>query len=142
MFTVTASEDIKRKPDEVFAFAGEYLNDPSWRKGVTSMVYETSEHPKIGIRTRETMRSMGRNVVTIAQVTEFSPIRTAFRSVSGPVACDGYREFFASQTGTWFTYSLTLRPTGFLRLLEPLLRTMFAKQARDDVRRLKLILES
>lgn len=142
MFEVSFSAEIRRSPDVVFAFAGNYANDPSWRAGVLSMVYETSGPPAPGSRTRETMRSMGRTTVTVAEVTEYSPARTAFRSLSGPVPCDGSREFVATTAGTRFTYSLTLRPAGFLRALEPLLRLLFARQVRSDVRRLKALLEA
>jgi len=106
------------------------------------MVYETGGPPAIGARTRETMRSMGRIVVTVAEVTEYSPSRTAFRSLSGPIPCAGCREFSAAPAGTTFTYSLTLRPTGLLRVLEPLLKLVFARQVRADIRRLKHQLEA
>jgi len=142
MFTVSCSAEIRRPPGEVFAIAGNYTNDPSWRKGVRALVYETGGPPAVGTRTRETMRSMGRVAVTVAEVTAYSPSRTAFRSLSGPVACEGCREFVASPTGTTFTYSLTLRPAGFLRVLEPLLKAVFARQVQADVRRLKQRLEA
>ncbi|MBI5955115.1 MAG: SRPBCC family protein [Chloroflexi bacterium] len=142
MFTVSCSEEIRRSPDAVFVFAGDYANDPLWRGGVMSMVYETSGPPTVGARTRETMRSMGSVAVTVGEVTEYSPSRTAFRSLSGPMPCNGSREFAATPTGTKFTYSLTLRPTGFFRMLEPLLRSVFTKQVRADVYRLKDHLEA
>ena len=142
MFTVSCSAEIQRPLDEVFAFAGDYANDPSWRAGVLAMVYETAGPPGVGSRTRETMRSMGRTVVTVGEVTEYSSARTAFRSVSGPVPCEGSREFAIRPGGTTFTYSLTLRPAGLLRLLGPLLRAAFARQVRGDVRRLKERLET
>jgi hypothetical protein len=142
MFEVSCSEEIARPPDVVFAFAGDYANDPSWRAGVLSMVYETAGSPGAGSRTRETMRSLGTSAVTVAEVTEYSPTRTAFRSLSGPIPCAGSREFMATPTGTRFTYSLTLQPAGALRVLEPLLKVVFARQVRADVQRLKHRLEA
>jgi hypothetical protein len=87
------------------------------------------------------MRSLGRTTVTLGEVIEYSPTRTAFRSLSGPISCEGSREFAASPGGTTFTYSLTLRPTGLLRVLEPWLRRAFAKQVAGDLRRLRQHLE-
>ena len=142
MFTVSCSEEIERPPEVVFAFAGDYSNDPCWRTGVLSMEYEAGGRPAIGARTRETMRSMGRTAVTVGEITDYSSARTAFRSLSGPVSCDGRREFLPSITGTRFTYSLTLRPSGVLRVLEPLLRLVFVRQVRADLRRLKRHLET
>jgi hypothetical protein len=143
MFTVTASAEIHCPPDRVFGFAGDYANDPAWRAGVLAMTCEPPGPPARGTRTRETMRSMGRTVVTVGEVVEFSPGRTAFRSISGPVPCEGSREFLATPAGTTrFTYTLTLRPTGLLGLLAPILRSILAKQVRADVARLRQRLES
>jgi len=142
MFTVTCSEEIRRTPQAVFAFAGDYANDPLWRTGVLGMEYEKDRKAGIGVRTWETMRSMGSTAVTVGEITEYAPARTAFRSLSGPVPCSGSREFAASSTGTRFTYSLTLHPAGLLRVLEPILRLVFAKQVKMDLRRLKQLLEA
>ena len=143
MFTVAATQDIRRPIDEVFAFAGEYRNDPAWRKGVVAMGYESGESPGVGVRTRETMRSMGAEHLIIGEIVEFSPgRRTAFRTISGPVQCHGFREFTQVPQGTRFSYSLTLCPAGHWRLLEPLLRYVFAKQVRSDVEHLRARLEA
>ena len=87
------------------------------------------------------MRSLGSTAVTIAQITEYSTSRTSFRSLSGPVACEGTREFAGTPAGTRFSYSLTLRPAGFLRVLEPILKLVLLRQIRGDLRRLKDHLE-
>lgn len=136
MFTITASTFIRRSPELVFAFAGDYLKDPQWRQGVVAMTYETVVRPAVGVRTRETMRSLAGTTVTLGEITAFSPTRTAFRSVSGPVPCEGWRCFAAESGGTRFTYSLSLRPVGLFRLLEPLLRFVMARQVRGDLERL------
>ncbi|CAG0992902.1 hypothetical protein ANAEL_02402 [Anaerolineales bacterium] len=78
-----------------------------------SMVYETSGPPAVGTRTRETMRSMGSTAVTIGEVVEFSSSRTAFRSLSGPIPCNGSREFSATPAGTKFTYFSIFVPQVF-----------------------------
>jgi hypothetical protein len=142
MFTVSCSAEIRCSPDAAFEFAGDYANDPLWRKGVLAMSYASAGAPRVGATTHETMRSMGRTAVTVAEITEYSASRTAFRSVSGPVPCHGSRQFVANRTGTTFIYSLTLAPTGALLLLEPLLRWVLARQVRNDVLRLKDQLEA
>lgn len=141
MFTISLSEEIHRSLEEVFVFAGDYANDPAWRHGVREMTYEGGSSAAVGVRTRETMRSLGANAVTIAEITEYATFRTAFRSISGPVACEGSREFIGTPAGTRFSYSLTLRPEGFLRAIEPVLKLIFLRQVRGDLRRLKDRLE-
>lgn len=141
MFTISASEEIGLPPEEVFVFAGDYANDPVWRAGVAEMVYEGGPSAAVGVRTRETMRSLGSTTVTVAEIIEYSRSRTAFRSLSGPVACEGSREFVAVPGGTRFSYSLTLRPEGFFRIIGPILEWVLGRQVRGDVRRLKDFLE-
>ena len=79
MFTISCCADIKCSPEAAFAFAGDYSNDPLWRTGVLAMSHESANPPKVGSTTRETMRSMGRTAITVAEVTEYSSSRTAFR---------------------------------------------------------------
>ena len=141
MFSITCSETIRAARDEVFALAGDYANDPLWRTGVVSMRYEPGGPPAVGTRTREVMRMMGRNAETVGEIVAYSPARTAFRSVSGPVSCDGIRDFARTTNGTTFTYTLTLYPTGAMRLVAPVLRWMLQRQVCRDVRRLKRQLE-
>ena len=106
------------------------------------MTLQEGGSPAVGVTTRETMRSFGRRAVTVAHITEYGEGRTAFRSISGPVSCEGMREFVMIPFGTRMTYSLTLYPKGLLRLIEPLLAVVFRKQVAGDMRRLKDILES
>ena len=141
MFTLSHSTEIHCPPEAVFAFAGDYANDPVWRTGVLAMSYPPGSGPEVGTITHETMRSMGQTAVTVAEITEYASTRTAFRSLSGPVPCHGFRQFAASPHGTAFTYSLTLQPTGFLGLVEPILRWVLARQVRNDVLGLKKHLE-
>lgn len=142
MITITASETIRRPISEVFGYAGDYRNDITWRKGVVEMRYDGANAPAEGVRTHEVMHSMGMKNTTVAEITEYIPeTKTAFRFISGPVPCHGYREFRETAEGTIFTYVLTLEPRGLIALLKPLMRGMFQKQVGDDVRRLKAKLE-
>lgn len=143
MFTVSCVEDLRCSPLAAFSYAGDYANDSSWRKGVLSMAYVESEVPVApGVHTREIFRVMGLKTVILAEVTDFTPGRTAFRTVSGPVRCDGSREFCAGPLGTRFTYTLNVRDTGPFRPLEPLLSFLLARQVPADLRRLKKRLEA
>jgi hypothetical protein len=141
MFTITQSEVLRCSPKLAFEFAGDYTNDPKWRSGVLSMDYETGGPPSVGTRTRERMRSMGVSATTVSEVTEYSPARTAFQSLSGPVDCSGSRDFAACPSGTMFIYSLTLQPRGVLRIAEPILRMLLTRQVLVDMKRLKWQIE-
>jgi hypothetical protein len=142
MFKVSQAIEIECSQKRVFAFAGDYSKDPAWRSGVLSMDYETSGPPTFRLRTKERMRSLGISATTVAEVIEYSPTRTSFRSVSGPVSCSGSREFSACPAGTRFTYTLILKSSGLTRLIDPLLSIFLAWQLTRDLRRLKRLLEN
>lgn len=141
MFKISKSIDIECSHEEVFAFAGDYSKDPAWRSGVVSMDYETSGPPTFRLRTKEHTRSLGLSTTTVAEVIEYSPTHTSFRSISGPVPCYGSREFSECPAGTRFTYTLILDSSGFKRLMDPILGAFLGWQLIWDLRRLKRQLE-
>lgn len=142
MITVRSSIEISRPVDQVFLYAGDYRNDIFWRKGVILMECEPSGMLQTGTITRETMLAFGNRNMTIAKITEYDPCkRTAFEALHGPIPCKGFRTFEPTPTGTRFTYSLTLRPSGWRSLMLPGLYPILARQIRHDLRRLAAILE-
>lgn len=142
MLRFTFQELIKKPIDEVFHFAGNYINDIYWRKGVTSMSYLNAPESNKGAKTVEVMKSMGKEYKTVAEIVEYTPNkRTAFKSISGPIDCYGHREFQEVSEGTQFTYSLTLFPVGLKNILFTFFKPLYKKQIQDDLKRLKEHLE-
>ncbi|WP_028009082.1 SRPBCC family protein [Solimonas flava] len=143
MITVACSIRIHRPADEVFAYAGDYRNDARWRSGVKAMRCEPDVEPALGVQTHETMQMFGLRAETLAEIIAWEPgRRTAFRSISGPVPCEGRRLFEPTPDGTRVTYQLHLRPQGSWRVLEPLLALLFRLQAFADLRRLRRRIEA
>jgi uncharacterized membrane protein len=142
MITVAHSIHLPHPPEAVFALAGDYRNDPQWRQGVTAMLCEPGGEPRLGGRTRETIKFWGLRAETLAEILAWEPgRRTAFRALSGPVPCEGRRLFEADGEGTRLSYILHLSPQGHWRLLEPLLGLLFRWQAAGDLKRLRRLLE-
>ncbi len=113
MTTITCSIVIARPVAEVYAFIADYENDARWRAGVT-MVPTPPGPARVGTTTQETVRFMGSDTVTVAEVVACEPgRRIAFRSLEGPYPVHGHREVAPTGGGTAFTYSLTieLRPS-------------------------------
>jgi uncharacterized membrane protein len=139
---ITASVNIRRPVGEVFAFAGDYENDPLWRSGVVEMRYETPGVLRAGARTWEIMRFLGGRVATVAEIVEFERDRkTAFESRGGPIPVWGSRTFEPVDGSTRFTYELSMRPGEPWALLSPVLATMLRRRAARDLRKLKTLLE-
>ncbi|MFT4046349.1 MAG: SRPBCC family protein [Solimonas sp.] len=143
MITVACSIYIRRPPGTVFAFAGDYRNDPQWRRGVVAVRCEPELEPALGVRTRETMKFCGLRAETLAEIIAWDVgSRTAFHALSGPVPCSGRRLFEAEDKGTRFSYLLHLRPRRRWQWLSPLLGLLFQWQAGGDLRRVRRLLEA
>ena len=143
MVTISDSIVINRPPGEVFAFAGNYENDPQWRAGVSEMRHDPPGQAQVGTKTYEVMRFMGRNAITFAEVVEYEiGSKAAFRTTSGAFSASGYRLVEAEGMGTRFTYHAEAKLSGLLALLAPLLVGSFRRRLRADLERLKGILDT
>jgi hypothetical protein len=139
---IIESVTIRRPVGEVFAFAGDYENDPIWRSGVVEMRYETPGGLRAGALTREVMRFLGCRATTVAEIVGVErDRRTAFESRGGPVPVWGGRTFEPVDGGTRFTYELSMRPGGPWTLLSPVLATMLRRRAARDLGKLEALLE-
>ena len=148
MISITESIGIDKPHTTVFAYACDYRNDPVWRSGVMDMRLEPVGPSRLGSKTHETLRFLFRSMVTEGEVTEFgADRRIAFRSTSGPMTVSGYREVVARDDGgsfddgTTFTFHLEGTPTGPDALFAPIVERLFRRRVREDLRRLKLVLE-
>jgi hypothetical protein len=84
---------IKRSPNDVFAFLAARRNDPVWMESVLESEWlepvasDTDAPPERGRRGRMVMKSMGRRIEYIDEVTDFvSGKRIAHRTVEGPIS--------------------------------------------------------
>ena len=142
MPSVTQSITIQRPPAAVFAFVGDFQNDPQWRSGVVE-IRQTSPGPiAVGATTREVMRFLGRPLITLASVTEYDPgHRLAFKSTGGPIPVWGYRLVEGQGEATRFTYHVSAELPGRYRLLAPLIMRDARRRVARDLQRLKTVLE-
>ncbi len=143
MISVTESIVIDCPTDEVFAFIGNYENDPTWRAGVFEMQHDPPGEAHLGMKTREVMRFMGQNTVNWAEVVEYEVgHKTAFRTTAGPLSAWGYRLVEPAGEHTRFTYHAQAEFSGFYKLLSPLIAWMFRRRVEIDLEKLKEVLEA
>jgi hypothetical protein len=142
MFTVAASIQIDRPMSDVYRYTTDYANDVRWRKGVIAMSSVPPGAAVTGAVKTETMSIFGRDSVTVTELTEVTERHAAFKHVSGPIPCAGFRSVAPTPGGTAFTYSLTISPVGLIRMLEPFVRPMLQRQVNADLVRLKQVLEA
>ena len=92
---------------------------------------------------RTQLRSMGRDYVLTWEIVEHEPpSRQTIESTSGPFATTLAYRLSAQDAGTLVEFSVTGRPTGMLRLLQPLIARNTQRNLDRGFPRLKQILET
>lgn len=142
MLTLSAHILIARPPSAVFALAGDYRNDPQWRGAVRGV--SDGGLPRVGAQVRvETVHYGGLRAQSLAEILAFEPgRRVSFRTLSGPLPCEGRRLFEPTTQGTCFRYELRLLPSGARSWLHPLFAALIRLQMASDLRRLRRLLEA
>ena len=143
MFAKTATVQISRPPEEVFAFVADARNRPLWDESVGTEELTSPEPIGVGSTVRTGLRSMGRDYVLTWEVTEHEPpSRQTIESTSGPFPTTLEYRLSPQDGGTLVQFSLTGRPTGLLRLLQPLIARNTEKNLDRGFPRLKRLLET
>lgn len=138
MIEVTATAEVPRPADELFAYVSEVSNNPRWQQGQIRCEWTTPPPIAVGSRYRQRARFLGRDIVSIFEVTEFEPgRRIRIRTVDSPMPMDITRQ--VEPTGEARSRVVaTIRggPAGLLRLLDPLTERMVRSSVRGDYERL------
>jgi carbon monoxide dehydrogenase subunit G len=144
MFTRSVSVSIDRPLDEVFAFVADARNRPSWDASVDSEELTSTGPIGVGTTVRTRFRSMGRPYEYTWEVVEHqAPTRQVIESTSGPFPTRlAYQLTGGAEGGTRVDFSVTGRPTGLMRLLQPLVARNTQENLDAGFLRLKELLES
>lgn len=136
----TNSVEIARPQAEVFAFLADGTNDRQWRSAITDIRLKSGSG--LGAVYEQGVKGpFGRRVPADYEVTTFEPEqKIGFRAIAGPVRPEGSYELQAVNGGTRVTFSLRCSPSGFAKLMTPMVaRTMRSEVAQLD--RLREVLE-
>ena len=143
MFTRSVAVLVSRPPDEVFAFVADARNRPRWDESVDSEELTSPEPIGVGTTVRTKLTSMGREYEYNWAITEHEPPeRQTIESTSGAFPITLAYELSARDGGTWVEFSLTGRPAGMLRLMQPLIARNTKANLDRGFARLKEVLES
>jgi carbon monoxide dehydrogenase subunit G len=143
VFTQEVAVEISRPPDEVFAFVSDARNRPLWDEAVDTEELTSPEPIGAGSTVRTGLRSMGRDYVLTWEIVEHDPpTRQTIESRSGPFASTLTYRLTPHGQGTLVEFSITGRPTGMLRLLQPLIARNTQRNLDRAFPRLKRLLET
>lgn len=134
---------ISRPLDEVFAFVGDVRNRPRWDESVDSEELTSPEPIEVGSTVRTRLRSMGREYEYTWEIVEHEPPnRMRVESTSGPFPTILGFQFDDREGTTEVQATVTGRPTGLLRLFQPMIARTTQKNLDRGYARLKRLLET
>jgi uncharacterized membrane protein len=143
---ITASIEIGRRPEEVFAYVDQLARHGEWQEQIESVRVDTEGPTAVGTRATEVRRVGGRSQTMTYEITEHDPPRTfAFHGVTGPLrpVGRGSIEPVADGARSRVTLDFDFDSHGILgAILKPLATRQARKQIPKDQARLKERLES
>ena len=143
MFTKRVSVLVSRPLDEVFEFIADARNRPRWDDSVDREELTSPEPIGVGTTVRTSLRSMGREYVYTWEVVEHQPpSRMTIESTSGPFPTTLAYQLSEREGMTAVDFSVSGRPTGMLRLFEPLIARNTQRNLDRGFARLKGLLET
>jgi len=143
MFTCKVEILVSRPLDEVFAFVGDVRNRPRWDESVDSEELTSPEPIGVGSTVRTRLRSMGREYQYTWEIVEHDPPnRMRVQSTSGPFPTTLVFQFLDRDDKTEVQATVTGRPSGFLRVLQPMISRSTQKNLETGYARLKRLLET
>jgi uncharacterized membrane protein len=141
---ITASIEIARTPEEVFAYIDDLGRHGEWQEAIEQVTVLTEGPTRVGSRARERRRVPGGAREFTYEITEHDPPRRAsFRGLDGPIRPAGTVTVTPSGEGhSRVTLELDFKVYGLGLLLAPLVRREARMRVPRDQQRLKERLES
>ncbi|MDP1420922.1 SRPBCC family protein [Peribacillus simplex] len=143
MVNVLTDIKIKCTRNRVAEYAANPDNAPEWYVNIDSAEWQTQKPLSIGSRIAFKAQFLGRQLAYIYEIVEFIPEqKLVMRTANGP--------FPMETTYTWETIDnnltrMTLQnkgiPSGFSKLLTPLMSLLMKRANKKDLKKIKDILE-
>lgn len=141
MSTYSHTVEIRRSPEEVFAFVTDPACYPRWQPSLVSVEPHGHGPLRLGSEATEVRRFLGRELETTWTCVEHRPwTRSAIECADGPVPFRGTFELEPSRAGTTFTW--TVETWGIAaRLGGPVAALATRRELAANAVRLKALLE-
>jgi hypothetical protein len=140
---VTTAIEIGRPRAEVAAFASDPDNATAWYENITAVEWKTPRPVAVGSRIAFVARFLGRTLNYTYEVKELAPgERFVMRTAEGPFPMETtYAWEDAPSGGTRMTLRNRGAPSGFSRLVAPVMAPAMRRANKKDLERLKARLE-
>ena len=134
---------IRCPPAEVVAYAGNWDNVRAWYVNIKAVEWETTPPLVVGSRAAFVAQFLGRRMAYTYEVVELvANERLVMRTAEGPFPMETTYTWASTPEG-WTRMTLRNRglPTGFSRLMAPLMSFAIRRATQKDLARLKTLLE-
>ena len=140
---VRTAIEIARPRSEVAAYASDPDHAPEWYANIDAVEWRTPKPLGVGSRLAFVARFFGRRLEYTYEVAELVPDeRLVMRTVDGPFPMETTYTWEDAGEGTRMTLRNTGEPSRVSKLGVRLMRRAVARANRNDLRRLKRILEA
>ena len=134
---------IDRPPGVVAAFAAEPDNVPRWYENIVAVEWKTLPPLRSGSRIAFEARFVGRRLRYTYEIAEYQPgRRLVMRTSEGPFPMETTYTWEAAEAGTRMTLRNRGEPSGFSKLLAPMLSFAMRRANQKDLSALKALLEA
>jgi uncharacterized membrane protein len=135
---------IDRPIDQVAEYVGDPSNAPLWYANIKSVEWLTTPPVRLGSKMDFVADFLGRRLAYTYEVVDFVPLqRLVMSTLAGPFPMETRYTWEAlDRRRTRMTLRNRGTPAGFSRFLAPLMGLAVRRANRQDLRRLKRVLES
>ena len=141
---VVTDIEIAAPVDRVSAYAADPTNAPEWYLNIKAVEWKTPPPLTVGSRMAFVAQFLGRRLAYTYEIAELVPgRRLVMRTAEGPFPMETTYTWEASGEGrTRMTLRNRGAPSGFSKLVAPLMASAMRRAHRKDLARLKALLES
>ncbi|HCH31911.1 MAG TPA: ATPase [Oceanospirillaceae bacterium] len=139
---VTTEIEINRPIEAVASFASDPDNVMLWYKNIHTVEWQTQRPLKIGSKVAFVAKFMGRQLSYTYEFVDIRPNQSlTMRTSAGPFPMQTSYTWRAQGNATIMTLTNRGEPTGFSKLIAPLMTMAMRKATQNDLARLKALLE-
>jgi uncharacterized membrane protein len=134
---------IDRPVAEVASFAANPDNAPVWYENIKSVEWKSPPPLSVGSRVAFVAHFLGRRLAYTYEIVELTPgEKLVMRTAEGPFPMEtSYTWRALGEIGTRMTLRNRGEPSGFSKLMSPLMEGAMRRANRKDLERLKRLLE-